>query len=378
MAETRTALRRLLSRAIKEPFFQDVPASYFTPAGSSASIIVASSDMVPFWDADDHWNRQWVYAATGTNAGYERRISDYVAATGSIHVTPAFPNTFGGTDQLEIHSRCSATEKHDTINRALREGWPLYWDQIELDLVIPSDVTELTSGNNALFPTTWRMLLSAWLEPSRDGGTCYEATAGNTTTITVSSATWTTNEWAGYSAALIAGAGRGQEATIASNTATVLTLSSTLTTAAASGTEFLIKAPREAGEWQRVIDILPSGSPLVSSILLPRWLQDKAGSTLRLHGLTPPSDLTSDSATTDVSTDYIVNQAASILLLGKGLDGGSHQWEAEQWLGRWHKEQAELQRSRQGFPMPPMTFWQPQRNQPGGGGTLRPDNPFWW
>src|SRR6185437_10937594 len=62
------------------------------------------------------------------------------------------------------------------------------------------------------------------------------ATSGSTTTITKSSATWTTNQWAPpstttYYAYIHGGTGSGQWGKIASNTATTLTFSNTLTTA---------------------------------------------------------------------------------------------------------------------------------------------------
>jgi hypothetical protein len=51
------------------------------------------------------------------------------------------------------------------------------------------------------------------------------ATAGGATTLTDSGKAWTTNEWAGYEVRISSGTGSGQARTIASNTATVLTVS---------------------------------------------------------------------------------------------------------------------------------------------------------
>ena len=56
------------------------------------------------------------------------------------------------------------------------------------------------------------------------------ATAGSTTTLTDSTASWTTNQWAGYECFIWTGTGRGQIGFITSNTATVLTFSNTLGT----------------------------------------------------------------------------------------------------------------------------------------------------
>ena len=51
------------------------------------------------------------------------------------------------------------------------------------------------------------------------------ATAGGATTLTNSAETWTVNEWAGYELLITSGTGIGQARTIASNTATELTVS---------------------------------------------------------------------------------------------------------------------------------------------------------
>lgn len=56
------------------------------------------------------------------------------------------------------------------------------------------------------------------------------ATAGGATTLTDSGKAWTTNEWAAGEVMIVSGTGLGQKRTISSNTATVLTVSSSWTT----------------------------------------------------------------------------------------------------------------------------------------------------
>lgn len=55
------------------------------------------------------------------------------------------------------------------------------------------------------------------------------ATGGSTTTLVDSTASWTTDHWAGYEAFIFSGTGRGQVLNITSNTATTLTFSSVAT-----------------------------------------------------------------------------------------------------------------------------------------------------
>ena len=56
------------------------------------------------------------------------------------------------------------------------------------------------------------------------------ATAGASTTLTNSAKSWTTNQWTNYQVKILSGTGIGQIRTIASNTGTVLTVSSAWTT----------------------------------------------------------------------------------------------------------------------------------------------------
>lgn len=71
------------------------------------------------------------------------------------------------------------------------------------------------------------------------------ATAGATTTLTDSgsgqyTSGWTTNQWAGYKIRIVAGVGRGQVRTIASNTGTVITVTSAWDTTPTATSQYYI------------------------------------------------------------------------------------------------------------------------------------------
>jgi type II secretory pathway pseudopilin PulG len=66
------------------------------------------------------------------------------------------------------------------------------------------------------------------------------ATGGGATSLTDNDAAWETNEWAGDTLYLVDGAGAGQFAQIASNTATVLTLASAFTVDPDATTKYMI------------------------------------------------------------------------------------------------------------------------------------------
>lgn len=67
------------------------------------------------------------------------------------------------------------------------------------------------------------------------------ATAGTSTTLTNSAKSWTTNQWTNYQVKILSGTGIGQIRTIASNTGTVLTVSSAWTTTPDTTSVYLIQ-----------------------------------------------------------------------------------------------------------------------------------------
>lgn len=76
------------------------------------------------------------------------------------------------------------------------------------------------------------------------GATTGTATSGAATTITQSTASWTTNAFAGFVIKLTGGTGSGQFRQVVSNTATAITIQGNWTTNPASGTTFSVSSPQ--------------------------------------------------------------------------------------------------------------------------------------
>jgi hypothetical protein len=85
----------------------------------------------------------------------------------------------------------------------------------------------VVSGNTS---NPSRVYFSSSLNADMFSGLTGTATAGAASTLTDSGKTWTVNEFAGLSITITAGTGAGQVRTIASNTATVITVSTAWTT----------------------------------------------------------------------------------------------------------------------------------------------------
>lgn len=96
-------------------------------------------------------------------------------------------------------------------------------------------------------------------------------TAASTTTITDTTKNWIVNQWAGKRVVITSGTGQRQEGTIASNTATVLTLSVAITLPDTTSTySILAIAPRSTGVSARWIFGNSDASTKANVILVPR------------------------------------------------------------------------------------------------------------
>jgi hypothetical protein len=92
-------------------------------------------------------------------------------------------------------------------------------------------VTLVNTGLPASWGTDGRLISTpSWLDLGFKSFATGTATAGASTTLTNSAKSWTTNQWANYQIRISAGTGAGQIRTVASNTATVITVSSAWTT----------------------------------------------------------------------------------------------------------------------------------------------------
>lgn len=84
-----------------------------------------------------------------------------------------------------------------------------------------ADFTVASSGNNRTLTTATKSATATAAAPALQAAA--SATSGTTTTLTMSGAAWTVNAFANKRLTIVSGTGAGQQATITSNTATVLT-----------------------------------------------------------------------------------------------------------------------------------------------------------
>lgn len=184
----------------------------------------------------------------------------YCLLTDTWYILPSYTNLFVGaltdfsiertTENSSIWERGIATGGSVTTLVDAAHGvdvanwrtnqWAGYWVFIysgtaagQIRQIASNTATTLTWGTSGTAPdTTSRYLILGF-----DAGT---ATAGASTTLTDSTKAWDTNRWANYSVRILHGTGRGQTRTIASNTATVLTVQNAWDTNPSTDSVFVI------------------------------------------------------------------------------------------------------------------------------------------
>lgn len=243
--------------------------------------------------------------------------------------------------------RFDPTEINETINDVLIESYPSFHSMGFDESTIIIDDTLVYA-----LPSTIEKVLAVWLEDAvqEASGT---AESGTANTLTDTDASWTANEWADdYEVAIIDKTGEGQVRTIASNTATVLTVSSNWTTPPDSTSEYVIKKIIERDPWRPLHFWTVTGTP--GALVLELHSSYRSGQRLRVQYIGPPDTLSSDSDTTRVPKEYIVRAAMNKLLesILHSAAGGSRSTELTEFLTRWDFELAEQLRRRLGWQYP--------------------------
>jgi hypothetical protein len=164
-----------------------------------------------------------VFFVGGTNAGKLKTIaSNTIGANAVITFTDAEATAFDNTSQYRLMT---------PVFFVLGAGTLASGSFKRYDYATNTWVTLVNTGLPASWGTDGRLISTpAWLDLGFKSFATGTATAGASTTLTNSAKSWTTNQWANYQIRISAGTGAGQIRTVASNTGTVITVSSAWTT----------------------------------------------------------------------------------------------------------------------------------------------------
>lgn len=175
-----------------------------------------------------------VYFVAGTNAGKTKTIaSNTIGANAVITFTDAEAVAFDATSQYRLKT---------PVFFVLGAGTLAAGSFKRYDFATNSWVTLAITGLPATVGTDGRMVSTpAWIDSAFKSFASGTATAGAATTLTNSAKNWTANQWSNYQVRITAGTGTGQIRTVASNTATVLTVSAAWTTTPDATSQYSIE-----------------------------------------------------------------------------------------------------------------------------------------
>lgn len=158
-----------------------------------------------------------VRVVAGTGIGYEGTVSkNTLGANAIVTVTPDNAVAFDATTQYQIYSGSLWFWNAGTA----AVGFSVY------DVATNAWTAKSVIGMPTAWGTTGQLVATLGGVKSFATGT---ATAGAASTLTNSAKAWATNMWANYQVRITAGTGKGQIRVIASNTGTVLTVSTAWT-----------------------------------------------------------------------------------------------------------------------------------------------------
>lgn len=163
------------------------------------------------------------FISSGINSGLRRTITEIDTSVGGVGTITLTLDSAVPTAVLNTH-----TFKLLTGRFYILSAGTLAANAFKVFDVATQTWTALTiTGLPATVATDGRMVCAFNHDENFATGT---ATAGGATTLTNGAKTWATNQWTNYEVRITGGTGVGQYRTIASNTGTVLTVSSAWTT----------------------------------------------------------------------------------------------------------------------------------------------------
>jgi hypothetical protein len=311
---SRKELRRTIARALQMEFFKRYADAEVALTGTPTTTSLAASSLTQ--STTDYWKGGWVYIASGTQLGAERRITTF-NPTGDI-LTPEYPlaGAPSAGDKIEIHDLWSPAMIHQAINRALKEAGRVFFDNsIDTSLVARKDRT--LYDISAISPAIWK-INQIWIEQVADSQ-IFQPTAyaedGEVYTLSLPAGIClAADQFNGWLLSIYDGPGASQQVTISDSTTATLTLAAALDPAPTSASYARIWDPNsdDRAHYQltgyRVDD-----AEFPNRITVDPLREDLLGYRLMIQYAHLPTDLTLDTSTTTVPQEYIVNKARAYL-----------------------------------------------------------------
>lgn len=367
---TRQALRRTIARELRMEFamrYNDVSA--LTAVGSTTS--VTDSKLT---QPTDFWKNSYLFLVDGNAALDVRRITASTSG-GALTLEYALSALPTIADHYEIHSIHSANSIHAALNRAIREGFPSFFDVVTDESLILNeyqleyDLTALTSLPHRI--------KKVFRETNGNSVTRGTATSGGATTLVDTHligqlGAVTTN----YKLSIYAGTGKGQQRQVVSVTDATGTITvAAWTTNPDSTSKYSLWDPTiQRREWDHVLAARFDNKAWPSKLYLYKVPTFEWGLRIRLQYTARCAQLAAETDTTITPEAYLVDKALAILFKTMVNDNRADRQRYAA-LTDEHEKAAMDFMQRRAFVEPDGTLWQDYEE---GAQYLNTMNPLGW
>lgn len=369
---TRAQLRRDLAIRMSMPFALRVPDGHAVMSGTGLTTTII--DSINLIQQNDFWNGQWIYV-TSTGTESLRKIVDYAKTTHTLTLDSPLPTVSSTNMQYEIHSVFNAIEMNNAINTAIRDAYPAFFDTKE-DMSLFVQESRLEYDLSSIDPKV-ATIHGVWLErPSgaqhgKVMSSSYDV-GGDKTTLVVSGVDVTKLTGVGLLACYDGSA----------------TYKGTLLEVTASGAnlvcdgdhqlqvddEFLLfDSDDQDHSWYPLKHIRYVPKEWPNSLYIGTNISSYLGYRMKLLYSSAPTQLTADTDTTTVPSEYIMLSAMATLFSSRMNDNRvDRQMYAS--LSADYKQQSEIYKMRNMFRGMDTEIWM----ETSDGNEFYQDNPMNW
>lgn len=363
---TRAALRRKIGRELSMSFFRRWDTKSGATSDSDFSIIT-DTDLN---QQDGFWTYMWFYNPV---TGEMRQISEHNAEGHQLLLEYPLSANHASTDVYEIHEKVNPLDIHDAINRAVRSGFPNFFDMVTDDtLVLQED--RLEYGLDGLAVAPW-IISGVFIEQNSTAITG-TATAGAATSVTAPGTMVLTDVKSGWNVSVYDGTGRGQVRTVSGVIGQVVSVTAAWTTNPDSTSKICIWNPDEQYQsWYRMTQVRFNSKEWPDIMEFSTRWSGTYGMRIRLIYAARPLDMTTDASTTIVPEEYIIDKAMAFLYDGRMGDTRVDRSRFAQ-LAQEREQRAEIYARKRAFRISDIPMW--QEHEQAGPRRSMDTNPLGW
>ena len=303
MAETTQTLqqlRRAICRELRMPFFRRFSTSSTTTSGTANGLLIDTA----LTQDDDFWAGHWAYQ---TSSQEVRLIKVFLAKTDAAVLERDF-TSLSASSEYEIQSLWNANEIVDAINRAIQSANRIFIDTVtDETLILEEDKLAYVISGLTKLP---HFISKIWLEGSTSTLRGDVKSSTSTTLTDTGAFPSVTSDW---KVSIYAGTGKGQIRSVSSSTDDTITVATWDTDPDTTSRYSVWNPTEQLNDWTPVSGYHTDSNEYPNTIYFTENYPSRYGLRIRIEYLAIPGSLTTETDTTIVPQEYIINKSAAIL-----------------------------------------------------------------